>query len=108
MADKSIIESVKTYLTELIRIGIPVKYGILFGSSTDRSRYDEWSDIDLLVVSPLYDKAYSRQDINILWKTAARVDNRIEPIAVGLDQWSNDDASTIIEIARREGITIAA
>jgi hypothetical protein len=34
---------------------------------------------------------------------AARTDTRIEPIACGERQWVEDDASAIIEIARREG-----
>lgn len=106
MVDKSVIASIEKYLSELLRLGIPVKFGILYGSYIDKSRTDIWSDIDLLVVSPLYDKDYTREDINVLWRTAVKIDNRIEPIAIGFDQWNNDDGSTIIEIARREGITI--
>ncbi len=68
---------------------------------------DQWSDIDLLIVSPYYDKKYGREDINLLWwRTASRTDNRIEPIPVGLKRWEIDDESTIIEVARREGIQV--
>ncbi len=108
MVDKSIIESIKHYLIELLRLGVPVKFGILYGSNTDKYKADKWSDIDLLVISPLYDNPYTRDDINVLWKTAAKIDSRIEPIPVGLEQWDTDDGSTIIEIARREGIKIDA
>jgi hypothetical protein len=34
---------------------------------------------------------------------AARTDSRIEPVAVGEQQYHQDDSSAIIEIARREG-----
>ena len=90
-----------------MKAGIPVKFGIMFGSYA-RNEPQKWSDIDLLVISSLYDESYSREDINLLWRTAARTDSRIEPIPVGLNRWQNDDESTIIETARRDGILIAA
>lgn len=105
MTEESIKKSVKKYLRELLRAGIPVRFGILFGSYA-RGDVHQWSDIDLLVVSNLYDKSYRREDVNILWKTAARTDSRIEPIPVGVNRWEQDDESTILEIARREGIRI--
>ncbi|MFQ5652980.1 MAG: nucleotidyltransferase domain-containing protein [bacterium] len=105
MAEKSVVEAVRKYLAELVELGIPVQYGILFGSHA-RDNAQRWSDIDLLVVSPRYDKAYAREDINLLWRTAARTDSRIEPLPVGSKRWKTDDESTILEVARREGITI--
>ncbi len=79
----------------------------MFGSHA-RNEQHKWSDIDLLVISSLYDESYSREDINLLWRTAARTDSRIEPIPVGVNRWKNDDESTIIETARRDGILITA
>jgi len=86
-------------------MGVPVKQAILFGSYA-RETDHKWSDIDLIVISDKYDKNYSREDINVLWRTAARTDNRIEPIPVGSTRWKTDDESTIIEMARREGIVV--
>jgi len=105
MAEKSIITSVRKYLNELLKIGIPIKFGVMFGSHS-REDTHKWSDIDLLVISSLYDELYSREDISILWRTATRTDNRIEPIPIGLNRWKTDEGSTIIEIARREGLLI--
>ena len=105
MAEESVILSVRQYLNELMRLGIPIRCGILFGSHA-RENTHEWSDIDLLIISPRYDESYSREDINLLWRTAARTDNRIEPVPVGLKRWKTDDESTIIEVARREGIQV--
>ena len=105
MAEESVILSVRKYLNELLRLGIPIQCGILFGSHA-RENTHQWSDIDLLIISSRYDESYSREDINLLWRTAARTDNRIEPVPVGLKRWKTDDESTIIEVARREGIEV--
>ncbi|MCU0599364.1 MAG: nucleotidyltransferase domain-containing protein [Desulfobacterales bacterium] len=106
MAEKSVIKSVKKYLGELLKLGIPVQYGILFGSYAQKQNPHQWSDIDVLIISPRYDEICSREDINLLWRTAAHTDSRIEPVPVGLKRWETDDESTIIEVARREGIRI--
>ena len=105
MAEESIIASARKYLNELLKLGIPVRYGILFGSQARKDTH-RWSDIDLLIVSSRYDESCTREDINLLWRTAALTDNRIEPVPVGLKRWETDDESTIIEIARREGIQV--
>ena len=101
MVDKSIVNAVKNYL-EVVNEYIPVHQGVIFGSHA-AGRADYWSDIDLLVISKRFDHESAREDINLLWRIAARADNRIEPIPVGLRQFENDDSSAILEIARREG-----
>ena len=105
MAEESVINSVKKYLRLLTQRGIPVQYGVLFGSWA-KGYPHEWSDIDLLVVSSRFDGERRREDINLLWRTAARTDNRIEPVPVGRIQYESDAGSPIIEIARREGLVI--
>ena len=69
-----------------------------------------WSDIDLLVVSPRFDAAYDYRIVELLWRLSARVDSRLEPIPCGEHQWEQDDASAIVEIARRHGerVTVSA
>jgi predicted nucleotidyltransferase len=108
MVDRSVVEAVRDYLRALQAQGLPVRYGILFGSYAIE-KADRWSDIDLIVVSPRFDGKRQREDIDLLWRTSARTDSRIEPIPVGERQWLEDDASAIVEIARREGqrITVA-
>jgi len=105
MVDESIVKLVRRYLEHLERQGIPVKFGVLFGSQVSGSP-DPWSDIDLLVVSPLFDPPVRRDDVNRLWRVAARTDSRIEPIPCGEQQWREDASSAIIEIGRREGARI--
>jgi len=102
MAKKNVIKCVKTYLRFLKQQGIPVSFGVLFGSYAKESA-NEWSDIDLLVVSPVYDLDRTIDDYERLWIYAARTDSRIEPIPVGERQYLEDNSSAIIEIARREG-----
>lgn len=105
MVDEAIVKVVVEYLKNISEQGIPVEYGVVIGSQATGS-VDAWSDIDLLVVSARFDEDRRREDINLLWRTAARIDSRIEPIPVGQRQYSEDDVSTIIEIARREGQVI--
>jgi predicted nucleotidyltransferase len=102
MVDESLLNGVRKYLRALQDKGVAVKFGIVFGSQV-AGNADAWSDIDLLVVSPRFDDRRRREDINLLWWLAARTDNRIEPVPCGEQQWFEDDASAIIEIARREG-----
>ena len=102
MVNESIALIVRKYLANLRQQDMPVSYGVVFGSQV-RGEAGQWSDIDLLVVSPRFDEKRNREDINLLWRVAARTDSRIEPFPVGQQQFLTDDSSAIIEIARREG-----
>jgi predicted nucleotidyltransferase len=102
MVNESIAVIVQKYLTNLLSQDIPVAYGVVFGSHA-RGEAGQWSDIDLLVVSPRFDEKHETSDVNLLWRIAARTDSRIEPIPVGQQQYLTDDSNAIIEIARREG-----
>ncbi len=79
--------------------------GIIFGSHAS-GHPGKWSDIDLVVVSPMFDGLFSRETVNRLWRVAARTDSRIEPIPCGERQWAEDNTTPIIEIARREGVQV--
>jgi predicted nucleotidyltransferase len=102
MVDESFVLIIQKYLLNLRQQDIPVSFGVVFGSQA-RGEANKMSDIDLLVISPSYDAKCTRADVNLLWRLAARIDSRIEPIPVGREQFINDDASAIIEIARLEG-----
>jgi len=105
MVDGSIERSVKNYLKKLEEAGYGECYAVVYGSQTTGSA-DTWSDIDLLVVSPLFDREIKRSDVNMLWRIAAETDSRIEPVPVGKIQYATDDGNAIIEIARRSGYII--
>lgn len=102
MASKAIIKSIQKYLRYVNEQGIPVAYGVLFGSYA-KNKAHKWSDIDLLVVSPYFDKSHTAEDYENLWMFAARTNSLIEPIPVGEKQYKEDRSSLIIQVARREG-----
>jgi predicted nucleotidyltransferase len=102
MLEQSVLKSVQNYLAAVAANGISVERGVVFGSQATGHAH-EWSDIDLLVVSSQFDEMKDRSGVNLLWRLAARIDSRIEPIPCGSRQWREDDSSAIIEIARREG-----
>lgn len=102
MVDKTIRSVVESYLKTLEENGIAVSSGVIFGSQLT-GKAEQWSDIDIIVISPKFDGMQNRKDINILWRLAARTDSRIEPIPCGEKQWLEDDSSAIIEFARRGG-----
>ncbi|SRR6266496_5578233 len=106
MADATVVKSVQDYLKYVKQQGIPVSYGVLFGSYA-KNKAHEWSDIDVLVVSPHFDESRTADDYEKLWMFAARTNKRIEPIPVGERQFKEDDSSLIIEVARREGQIIS-
>jgi hypothetical protein len=56
MVDDTIAASVRKYLGALQATGINARCGVVFGSRT-KSCSDVWSDIEVLVVSPLFDAA---------------------------------------------------
>ena len=102
MVNRSVVAGVRKYLRFLRDQGFLVRFGVVFGSQA-RGTANLSSDIDLLVVSPRFDKSRKRRDVCLLWRAAVRTDDRIEPIPCGVKQWETDDSSAIIEIARREG-----
>lgn len=102
MLDTSVVTVVRNYLRTLQQHGVVVRFGVVFGSQVT-GETDTWSDIDLLVVSPRFDTTYDHRIVDLLWRVSARIDSRIEPIPCGERQWEDDDASAIVEIARRHG-----
>jgi predicted nucleotidyltransferase len=105
MVEPAIVRVIQHYLAAVRRSGIRVSQAVLFGSyARGDARLD--SDVDILVIAPEFDGPYDKSRIDLLWALRAQTDSRIEPIAVGERQWREDDASAIIEIARREGQAI--
>ncbi len=103
MVDQSVLKSINNYFLNLKQSNIPVSFGVLFGSYV-KENADENSDIDLVIISPYFDRPGSKlQGILKLWKIAARTDTRIEPIHCGEVEWKEKKGRMIIEIARQEG-----
>jgi predicted nucleotidyltransferase len=107
MVEESVIVAVKRYLEELPTVGIHASKAVLFGSLT-RGRADEYSDIDLVVIASEFDGPREVSVVETLWQATMLADNRIEPIPCGEQEWETEQGRPILEIARREGVVIAA
>jgi uncharacterized protein len=107
MVSQSIELAVRQYLKAATDAGINTRRAILFGSQVKGSA-DKWSDIDLIVIAPELEPPANRQLVIRLWELRATTDSRIEPIPCGEQEWKNDQARPILEIARQEGIEILA
>jgi len=105
MVENPIIEIIKKYLSALEKFGIHSRRAILFGSFAN-GKADENSDIDLIVISPEFDRPKEYELINKLWIATLKADSRIEPIPCGEKEWETDQSRPILEIARREGVEI--
>lgn len=97
----------RNYLRVAAEAGIHARRAILFGSHA-RGEAHEWSDIDLIVIAPELEERKDHASILKLWELRAVTDSRIEPIPCGEREWETGEGSPILEIARREGIVIAA
>jgi len=107
MVEGTVIESIKRYLASLPALGIHARRAVLFGSYV-QGQTDEYSDIALVVIAPEFDGVRNIALIEKLWQATISADNRIEPIPCGEQEWETDQCRPILEIARREGIIIAA
>ncbi len=97
------LKKVGQYLVALEQEGIPVAFGVLFGSYAKGSWHVD-SDIDVVVVSPLFDTKRDRHLQKILWRVAADIDPRIEPIPCGQVEWSSPDGTRpILDSIQWEG-----
>lgn len=105
MLGNEVKEIISEYLKVLRENGIPVSYGVVFGSYV-RGTAGPDSDIDLLVVSDFFDRD-RRKHVGRIWRLAGDVDLRIEPIPVGKKAYKENDVSVILEIARTEGVKIS-
>jgi predicted nucleotidyltransferase len=107
VVDEAVVSIVQKFLAAVHSSGIPVEFGVLFGSWARGTASPE-SDIDVMVVSPRFDAPRAHRDVGALWRLAARIDSRIEPLPCGSQQWREDEASPILAVVRQEGEAIAA
>jgi len=106
MSKAEVINIIRAYLKVLKQEGIVIEKAFLYGSYA-RDEASESSDIDLLLVSSLFDT----DDDYVLskpWVYTTKVDHRIEPLAVGLKRFKTDNVSPILELVRQEGIEVQA
>jgi predicted nucleotidyltransferase len=88
-ANQKIEKTVKTYLEQLERIGIHVQQAILFGSYAT-GKYDEWSDIDLAIVSKDFE-GNRFEDRNKIRKITLKVNSDISPMPYRPEDFNDSD-----------------
>lgn len=106
MVDEAILASIRRYLAELPARGIHAHRAILYGSHA-KGTADQWSDIDLIVLAPEFEREKPHRLVRELWRARRLADARVEPIPCGEREWDTDDSRPILEIARLEGVEIS-
>jgi len=104
MVSQAVINIVKLYLDELRRNNIQIDLAFLFGSQV-RGTAKQDSDIDVMIVSSLFDENKLKY-VGKIWRATEISDYKIEPHAVGLKRFLEDDYSPLIGIVKKEGIEI--
>lgn len=104
MVDPEVIALIKRYLNVLVEHGIQAEKAVLFGSQARGTARPD-SDIDILVLAEEFDADRWGKE-GELWKLTIKAGTRLQPIPVGPRQYLTDDASPVLEIARREGVEI--
>ncbi len=105
MARKETINKVTEYLKILNESGLQIDKAYLFGSAARNEDHEE-SDIDVMLVSRRFDDNSDDLAYGLIWRLTRSVDTRIEPFAVGLSQFDNDDISPLLQIVKKEGISL--
>jgi len=104
MPHEEIIKIIRRFISNLYQSGISIDKAFLYGSYA-RNEANEDSDIDIMLVSSLFDT----DDDEILsrpWSLELREDHRIEPYSVGLKKYESGDFSPILDVIKQEGIEI--
>jgi predicted nucleotidyltransferase len=105
MDRKETLSKVSEYVRILNDSGLLIDKAFLFGSAA-RNDWNEGSDIDVLLVSKRFDDSSDDLAYGLIWKLTRKVDRRIEPFAVGLSRFNNDEVSPLLQIVKKEGIPI--
>ena len=106
MVNSEIKNIVIKFANVLMNKGISVEKAILFGSYLS-SKYSNYSDIDIAIVSPDFGKDRFEEG-KVLLQTAWRVDPRIEPIPISSKSYNHDTWVPLIYEIRHHGLEIKA
>ncbi len=100
---KNALTLAQSYIKLVKKSGIPVAKAYLYGSYAKKNQ-DKDSDIDICVVSPIFGKNYTNENIKLRMLTLD-VDTKIEPVAFNPSDMANKYDSLAIEI-QRTGVII--
>lgn len=105
MANEEVLKILKQYASRVISSGIPLNKVFLYGSFS-KGNPGKDSDIDVMLVSPAFDDNFEENAVKA-WTISWEIDSRIEPYAVGLKKFENDDISPLLQMIKAEGVEIA-
>jgi predicted nucleotidyltransferase len=100
--DNAVMENVTVFLERLKAAGMQIAGAWLFGSHLT-GKADEWSDIDVAVISPQIGPDRFEERVR-LTKIAFAVDDRIEPLPFSPDSFTQDDP--LVREILRTGIRV--
>lgn len=85
----TVIEILRKYIAEIEKNNIHIKSAILFGSYVT-GNYDEWSDIDVVLVSDDFE-GVRFLDRRKIARVTLDVDSRISPLPYKTEDFNEDD-----------------
>lgn len=97
-----VYKNVQSFLKKLRQSGFHISNAYIFGSYA-AGKVDQWSDIDVAVISPQIGNDRLEERIR-LTELAVSVDDRLEPLPFNLDSFNDDDP--FVRQIKREGIQI--
>ena len=104
MAQRDIINILKSYILLLNEAGLKINKAFLYGSfARNEARAD--SDIDVMLVSESFDNNNIKEKAKA-WLLTREVDLRIEPYTIGNNRFFSDDDSALVDNVKKEGIEI--
>lgn len=95
---------VQKYSKELKRVKFPFSEVYLFGSFV-KNKNHKWSDIDVAVVSDVFEKNEHGDQQFLLWKIRRKVDIMIEPIGFSKKDFKEESNPLVAEI-KKSGIKV--
>lgn len=85
--DRGTVEAVKRYKDELRRLGIEPERIILYGSRA-KGIIEEDSDIDLVVISPVFSRLNLRERLELLGMAAARIMEPVQALGYTAEEYA--------------------
>jgi predicted nucleotidyltransferase len=104
MSQNEAIIILRKYLDLLRFNGLTINKAILYGSFA-RDEANEESDIDVMLVSEMFDTD-DDYIVSKPWLYTTDIDHRIEPYSVGLKKFESGEFSPILDVIEQEGIEI--
>jgi uncharacterized protein len=95
-------DKIQSFLQELRHAGYHITRAYVFGSYVS-GRIDEWSDIDIAVVSPQISDDRFEERIR-LTEIALSIDDRIEPLPFSIDGFNDEDP--LVQQIKNQGILL--